>query len=64
MMLLASFVFCWTPYSIMYLWPLYDHPNNLSFLLTVLAPLFAKTAVVLTPSIFLYFDDDSVVKSD
>jgi hypothetical protein len=63
MTLLISFLICWTPYSIGYLWPLITDSHAAPFVLSVLGPLIAKAHTVVTPMIFLYTQDD-IVKID
>lgn len=52
MILLFLFILEWSPYSIVYLWPLFSDPNNIPISLSAAAPVFAKLAVVLTPLVF------------
>lgn len=46
------FLIQWTPYSVVYLWPLFDDPANIPIRLSAVAPVFAKLAVLTTPLLF------------
>jgi hypothetical protein len=58
MALLFAFLLCWTPYAIVYLWPILNEKRIGSVTITALGPLFAKLSTVLTPLILLYYTDN------
>jgi hypothetical protein len=57
MMLMISFFLCWTPYTIVYLWPIFT-TQDVSFTLSVIAPVIAKFHTIVTPIIFLNTNDE------
>ena len=57
MSLIVSFLFCWTLFTILRLWPIFTlHTAPLS--LSIFAPLIAKLHTIATPLIFLNTNDD------
>lgn len=65
MLLLFAFIICWTPYTIIYLWPIFSETRVVSAQITALGPLFAKLSTVLTPMVLLYCaDDNTIMKND
>ena len=60
-MLIICFVIEWSPYSVMYIWPIFNDIENLPMRLGAVGPLLAKFAVVTTP--LIYFNDGKKLKS-
>ena len=61
-MLIIFFVIEWTPYSIMYIWPIFNDPKNMPMRLSAVGPLFAKFAIVTTPLIYINYGKDVKTK--
>ncbi|KAF8781582.1 visual pigment-like receptor peropsin [Argiope bruennichi] len=51
--LILTFIIAWTPYAVLCLWTIFDHPNTVPPFLTLIPPLFAKASTVFNP--FIYF---------
>jgi hypothetical protein len=54
---IGLFVFEWTPYLIVYVWPIFADPKTIPLRLALAGPLFAKTSVVLNPLLYLFVED-------
>ncbi|KAK7084251.1 hypothetical protein SK128_022518 [Halocaridina rubra] len=52
--LILTFIFCWTSYAVVCLWTVFDHPYTVPLVLTLLPPLMAKASPVLNPIIYFY----------
>ncbi len=53
MVLIILFLIEWTPYAVVYLWPIFDDPKNIPLKLSLAGPVIAKTSVVLNPLFYL-----------
>lgn len=54
-MLFGVFLICWSPYSMLYLWPIIAK-TGLNLMAHAWAPLIAKTANVILPLILINMD--------
>ena len=62
---MAAFLICWTPYAIVYLWPVINNAKIAYFGLTAIAPLMAKLSTIATPMILIFVADEAPsVKKD
>ncbi|CAF0744845.1 unnamed protein product [Brachionus calyciflorus] len=52
LILLFLFAIEWSPYALVYLWPLFSDPNKIPLELSAAAPVFAKFSVVFSPLLF------------
>nr|QVK45904.1 G protein-coupled receptor [Proales similis] len=64
LLVVLLFVIEWTPYSAVYLWPIFDDPKNIPVGLSALAPVFAKLSVVLTPLVYWSETKPQAIVSD
>jgi hypothetical protein len=57
MSLMISFIFCWTLFTILRLWPIFIQ-NEIPLCLSILGPITAKLHTIITPLVFLTANDD------
>lgn len=61
--LFLLFIIAWSPYAIVYLWPVFGDPKLIPISLAAAAPVFAKLSVVLTPLV-LWNEHDQLINEN